>query len=48
MRFHFLRSEKRIKVMKVGNANNLADMFNKSVPHGKFEYCLDLRIILSC
>ena len=32
VRYHFLRDEKRIEVKKVGIANNLADMFTKSVP----------------
>ena len=32
VRYHFLRSEKRIKVKKVGTADNPADMFTKLVP----------------
>ncbi|CAL1376249.1 unnamed protein product [Linum trigynum] len=37
VRYHFLRIEKRIKVKKVGTADNPADMFTKPVPHGKFQ-----------
>ena len=36
VRYHFLRNEKRIKVNKVGTADNPADKFTKSVPHSKF------------
>ncbi|KAJ4705025.1 Retrovirus-related Pol polyprotein from transposon TNT 1-94 [Melia azedarach] len=36
VRYHFLRSEKRIKVNKVGTADNPVDMFTKPVPHSKF------------
>ena len=36
VRYHFLRSEKRIQVQKVGTADNLADMFTKLVPVSKF------------
>ncbi|XP_074318246.1 secreted RxLR effector protein 161-like [Silene latifolia] len=42
VRYHFLRNEKRIKVNKVGTADNPADMFTKPVPHSKFQHCLDL------
>lgn len=38
VRYHFLRNEKIIKVMKVGTA----DMFTKPVPHSKFQHCLYL------
>ncbi|KAJ4702231.1 Retrovirus-related Pol polyprotein from transposon TNT 1-94 [Melia azedarach] len=48
VRYHFLRSEKRIKVNKVGTADNLADMFTKPVPHSKFQHCLDLLNVRSC
>ncbi|KAJ4715506.1 Retrovirus-related Pol polyprotein from transposon TNT 1-94 [Melia azedarach] len=48
VRYHFLRSEKRIKVNKVGTANNPADMFTKPVPHSKFQHCLDLLNVRSC
>ena len=41
-RYHFLRSEKRIQVKKIGTADNLADMFTKLVPTSKFQHCLDL------
>ncbi|CAL1353780.1 unnamed protein product [Linum trigynum] len=47
VRYHFLRTEKRIKVKKVGTADNPADMFTKPVPHGKFQHCLDLLNVLS-
>ena len=36
VRYHFLRSEKRIKVKKVGTADNPADMFTKPVPQSNF------------
>jgi hypothetical protein len=42
VRYHFLRSERRIRVKKVGTADNPADMFTKPVPHSKFQHCLDL------
>ncbi|CAM8924307.1 unnamed protein product [Rhodiola kirilowii] len=48
VRYHFLRGEKRIKVMKVCTADNPDDMFTKPVPHGKFKHCLDLLNVLSC
>ncbi|KAJ4703555.1 Retrovirus-related Pol polyprotein from transposon TNT 1-94 [Melia azedarach] len=48
VRYHFLRSEKRIKVNKVGTADNPADMFTKLVPHSKFQHCLDLLNVRSC
>lgn len=48
VRYHNLGSEKRVKVMKVGTANNLVVMFAKSVPRGKFQPCLDLLNVLSC
>ena len=48
VRYHFLRNEKRIKVNKVGTADNPADMFTKSVPHSKFQHCLDLLNVGSC
>ncbi|KAJ4712638.1 Retrovirus-related Pol polyprotein from transposon TNT 1-94 [Melia azedarach] len=48
VRYHFLRSEKRIKVNKVGTADNPADMLTKSVPHSKFQHCLDLLNVRSC
>ncbi|KAJ4718340.1 Retrovirus-related Pol polyprotein from transposon TNT 1-94 [Melia azedarach] len=48
VRYHFLRSEKRIKVNKVGTADNPADMFTKPVLHSKFQHCLDLLNVRSC
>ncbi|KAJ4711012.1 Retrovirus-related Pol polyprotein from transposon TNT 1-94 [Melia azedarach] len=48
VRYHFLRSEKRSKVNKVGTADNPADMFTKPVPHSKFQHCLDLLNVRSC
>ncbi|KAJ4715305.1 Retrovirus-related Pol polyprotein from transposon TNT 1-94 [Melia azedarach] len=48
VRYHFLRSEKRIKVNKVGTADNPADMFTKPVPHSKFQHCLDLLNVRIC
>ncbi|KAJ4723712.1 Retrovirus-related Pol polyprotein from transposon TNT 1-94 [Melia azedarach] len=48
VRYHFLRSEKRIKVNKVGTADNPTDMFTKLVPHSKFQHCLDLLNVRSC
>lgn len=48
VRYHFLRNEKRIKVMKVGTADNPADMFTKPVSQSKFQHCLDLLNITSC
>ncbi|KAJ4713215.1 Retrovirus-related Pol polyprotein from transposon TNT 1-94 [Melia azedarach] len=48
VRYHFLRSEKRIKVNKVGTTDNPADMFTKPVPHSKFQHCLDLLNVRSC
>ncbi|KAJ4721084.1 Retrovirus-related Pol polyprotein from transposon TNT 1-94 [Melia azedarach] len=48
VRYHFLRSEKRIKVNKVGTVDNPADMFTKLVLHSKFQHCLDLLNVRSC
>jgi len=48
VRYHFLRSEKRIQVKKVGTTDNPADMFTKLVPVSKFQYCLDLLNVGSC
>ncbi|CAL1399879.1 unnamed protein product [Linum trigynum] len=47
VRYHFWRTEKRIKVKKVGTEDNPAHMFTKPVPHGKFQHCLDLLNVLS-
>nr|GEW54883.1 retrovirus-related Pol polyprotein from transposon TNT 1-94 [Tanacetum cinerariifolium] len=41
-RYHFIRSEKRIKVRKIGIKDNPADVFTKLVPLRKFRHCLDL------
>lgn len=48
VRYHFLRDEQRIKVMKVGTADNPTDMFTKPVPLSKFRHCLDLLNVTSC
>lgn len=48
VRYHFLRSETRIQVKKIGTADNPADMFTKPVPYSKFKHCLDLLNIMSC
>ena len=48
VRYHFLRSEKRIQVQKIGIADNPADMFTKPVPVSKFQHCLDLLNVGSC
>ena len=48
IRYHFLRNEQRVKVMKIGTTDNPADMLTKPVPHGKFQHCLDLLNVLNC
>ena len=48
VKLHFLRSGKRIKMNKVGTADNPIDMFTKSVLHNKFQHCLDLLNIRIC
>ena len=48
LRYHFLRSETRIKVKKVGTADNPTDMFIKLVPQSKFQHCLDLHNVQVC
>ena len=48
VRYHFLRSEKRIQVKKVGTADNLADMFTKPILASKLQHCLDLLNVGSC
>ncbi|MCF6774911.1 Ty1/Copia family ribonuclease HI, partial [Corynebacterium sp. MC-12] len=48
VRYHFLRSEKRVKVNKVGTADNPIDMLTKPVPHSKFQHCLDLLNVRNC
>ena len=47
LRYHFLRSETRIKV-KIGTADNPADMFIKLVSQSKFQHCLDLHNVQVC
>ena len=42
VRYHFIRSERRIKVHKISTLHNPADMFTKPVPKGKFDHCLSL------
>ncbi|GJS05372.1 transposable element [Tanacetum coccineum] len=42
VRYHFIRSERRIKVEKIGTQDNPADVFTKPVPLSKFRRCLDL------
>nr|KYP62382.1 Retrovirus-related Pol polyprotein from transposon TNT 1-94 [Cajanus cajan] len=42
VRYHFIRSERRIKVHKISTLHNPADMFTKPVPKRKFDHCLDL------
>jgi len=40
--YHFIRTEKRIKVQKVDTKDNPADMFTKPVSKSKFMHCLEL------
>lgn len=42
VRYHFIRSERRIKVLKVKTEENPADMLTKPVTVAKFRHCLDL------
>nr|KYP38863.1 Retrovirus-related Pol polyprotein from transposon TNT 1-94 [Cajanus cajan] len=42
VRYHFIISERRIKVQKIDTLHNPADMFTKFVPKSKFFHCLDL------
>nr|GEU39227.1 putative polyprotein [Tanacetum cinerariifolium] len=42
VRYHFIRTERRIKVKKIGTKDNPADVFTKPVPLSKFRHCLDL------
>ncbi|GJT44656.1 retrotransposon protein, putative, ty1-copia subclass [Tanacetum coccineum] len=42
VRYHFIRSERRIKVKKIGTEDNPADVFTKPVPLSKFHHYLDL------
>jgi hypothetical protein len=42
VRYHFLRSEKRVKVKKVKTDDNPADALTKPVTLNKFRHCLDI------
>ncbi|GJV60390.1 hypothetical protein Tco_1466490 [Tanacetum coccineum] len=42
VQYHFIRTERRIKVKKIGTKDNPADVFTKSVPLSKFCHYLDL------
>jgi len=42
VRYHFIRSERRIKVHKISTLHNPVDMFTKPVPKSKFDHCLSL------
>ncbi|GJX92940.1 retrovirus-related pol polyprotein from transposon TNT 1-94 [Tanacetum coccineum] len=42
VRYHFIHTERRIKVKKIGTEDNPADVFTKPVPLSKFCHCLDL------
>lgn len=42
VRYHFIRSEKRVQVKKIRTEDNPADALTKSVPLTKFRHCLDL------
>ena len=46
--YHFLRSETRIKVKRVGTADNPVNMFTKLVLQSKFQHCLNLLKIRDC
>ncbi|XP_047342801.1 secreted RxLR effector protein 161-like [Impatiens glandulifera] len=48
VRYHFLRTEKRIKVKNVGSTYNPVDMFIKPVPHSKFRHYLELLNVRNC
>ena len=48
VRYHFLRSERRIKVKKVGTVDNPVDMFTKSVLRSKFQHCLNFLNVRDC
>lgn len=48
VRYHFLITEKRIKVNKVSTTDNSTDMFMKPVPQRKFQHCLNLLNVRSC
>ncbi|GJW79743.1 hypothetical protein Tco_0143718 [Tanacetum coccineum] len=42
VRYHFIRTERRTKVKKIGTEDSPADVFTKPVPLSKFRHCLDL------
>ena len=42
VRYHFLRTNKRLKVKNIRTANNPTDFFIKFVPFSNFKHCLDL------
>ncbi|GJY56996.1 retrovirus-related pol polyprotein from transposon TNT 1-94 [Tanacetum coccineum] len=42
VRYHFIRTERRIKVKKISTEDNPTDVFTKLVPLSKFHHCLDL------
>ena len=42
VRYHFIRSERRVKVKKVKTDDNPADALTKPVSLNKFKHCLDL------
>ena len=42
VRYHFIRSERRIKVHKINILHNHVDMFTQPVPKSKFDHCLSL------
>ena len=48
VRYHFLRSETRVKVKKVGTTDTPTNMFSKPVPQSKFQHCLGLFNIRGC
>ncbi|GKB99579.1 retrovirus-related pol polyprotein from transposon TNT 1-94 [Tanacetum coccineum] len=41
VRYHFIRTERRIKEKKIGTQDNPGDVFTKPVPLSKFRHCLD-------
>lgn len=41
IRYHFIRTEKRVLVWKIDTEDNPVDMFTKPVPRSKFMHCLD-------
>ena len=42
VRYHFIRSKRRIKVHKISTLHNPVDMFTNLVPKSKFDHCLSL------